>query len=162
MLPGREQFPGDLTGRDFIKPHDVPGFFLIARRTRQFDNPGHVPGQIGHTSLGDTGIRPQRREIKLFLGGNGRENDKEDPLQMGHVPDNPAQLFAADVGHYQIDKNDVRHIGLQDIQGAQAILGGTHLMPLLLQQIGNELEHQGMVINNEDFLAHIAPVRLSC
>ncbi|EKD40938.1 MAG: hypothetical protein ACD_74C00113G0001 [uncultured bacterium] len=52
---------------------------------------------------------------------------------MGHVADDPAQLLAADVGHHQIDKNNVRHIGSQDIQGAQAILRGPHLMPVFFQ-----------------------------
>ena len=76
---------------------------------------------------------------------------------MGHVPDDPTQLLAADVGHHQIDKNDIRRIGFQDIKGAQAILGDTHLMPALFQQIGNEFEHQGMVINDKNLAAHFFP-----
>ena len=157
VLPDGEQLLCDLPRVEVLDAEDallhVPRAPVLGIVERGSDILAH----FAQRSLGDAGIGPDGPEVELLLGGGGREDDEVGVLHLGHGPDDLAELLAVDIGHDEIHEDDVGAVGLQNIQGVQAILGDADLVPDLAQELGHVLQDDRVVVHDEDFfLFHAA------
>ena len=81
------------------------------------DDVNDVLGHLIEWPLCDTGVGAEIRNIHHFLRCDGGKDDDVNVLEVWTLAHDPAKSFAADIGHNQIDKDDVRHKGLHGFQG---------------------------------------------
>ena len=101
-------------------------------------------------AFGDAEISAEPPEIDLSLGRNPGNNDKEDIFERRHAADNSAQFFSVYPRHDHVAIYDVRDIGLQDIEGGQAVFRCFDLMPLPFKQVCHILQHDRVIINDQN------------
>ncbi len=155
VLPDGEQLLRDLARVEVLGAQDPLRHVLRAPVLGVVQRSGHVLAHLVQRPLGDAGVGPDGPEVDLLLGGGGRQDDEVGLLHLGHGPDDLAELFAVDVGHDQVDEDDVRAPVLQEVQGVQAVFRGADFVPVFAEKLGHVLQDDRVVVHDEDlFLLH--------
>ena len=126
-----------------------------ARRLRGGDRPG-APQRGGDPrqelldaeGLGHVVVRPQvERGDLVAVAAAGRDHDHPDRRAFADLA---AELEAVDLGEHEVEENDVRAFGLQQLQGAHAVGGDDRLESAHGEVRAHEIDDVGIVLDEED------------